>query len=123
MNNKLQRRLIATHNQVDPSLVTAEDLVRAIQNATVLELANKLGFENDAPFNVQSLNGDTDSTWLDAVEQLANLITLPENKPRTPPVIPPAVITIRKGSPASIAHGVRHKDDLPFSEPINGVEQ
>lgn len=73
MNNELQKNLIATHNQVDPSMVTAEDLVRVVRNRTVILFAIQVGWKD---------SGDTFTELLaehaDAIEYIANLITLPE---------------------------------------------
>ena len=82
MNDELQKRLVATHNQIDPAMVTAEDLVRAIRDNEVIEMAIPLGFEIDTPFSQQIQNGDSDNDWIAAAEYIANLITLPEDKPR-----------------------------------------
>ena len=75
----MTKRLVATHKQIDPELVTAEDLVRAIRAYKVHELAKKLGLETDE-------SGDDIFNWGygDNVISIANLITPPENKP-TPP--------------------------------------
>jgi len=65
MNQDLQRKLVATHERVDPALVTAEDLVRAIRQNTVIVFAAQLG---------QSIE---QASWPNAVRYIANLITLP----------------------------------------------
>lgn len=78
MNNELQRRLVATHNQVDPSMVTAEDLVRVIRNRTVIYFAVSLGWKGSQDPFTEML-----AEHADAIEYIANLITLPEDKSQT----------------------------------------
>ena len=74
MNNELQRRLVATHNQVDRELAisAAFELVRAIQDRDIESLRNKYHFAAD------NFTFGTYSEWeLWAIQHLADLITIP----------------------------------------------
>ena len=116
MNNELQKNLIATHNQVDPSMVTAtaQTLIKSWRNGTIYSLAISRGYIPTSDDN------DFNRAYVLAMDYLVDLITLPEDKPQTIPAV-----VYRKGEPPFIKQYqvIADYQDLPFSEPINGVEQ
>lgn len=106
--------------------VTAEDLVRALRaqvdpmkiGPAVEDVAKKL--------NVKSKwTRWDDGYWMhlaNLIIDIALVITLPEDKPQTIPAV-----VYRKGEPPFVKQYkvvADYQDEvLPFSEPINGVEQ
>ena len=91
--------------------VTAEDLVRALKQANITELAKKLEWGNDPSFDFSQYTAD--GVYLNAILWIIEYITLPEDKPDNR-------VIWRDGTPPPPALKL---DELPFSEPINGVEQ
>lgn len=72
----MSKQLIATHDKVDPALVTSDDLVRAMQADTVCELAVQMGWRE----SIRNYSGPTTS-WQRAAYYIAQRITLPEDEP------------------------------------------
>lgn len=115
------KQLVATHKQVDPSMVTAEDLVRAIKEGkwSVYCLALSSGCKTipttEQPFNIHPEN--VGNLWYHrSLDYLANLITHPEPTDNRIVWRPPAQwqeVWVSK----------QMLEPLPFTEPINGVSQ
>ena len=120
MNNELQKKLVATHDRVDPSMVTAEDLVRAIIENSHMELALKLGYVRQYDINA-TRSANLAYNHFAAVRFIASRIYpyAPEDKPTTVKLTTGATVSYEQYKIVA-----DYQDEvLPFSEPINGVEQ
>lgn len=73
------KKVVATGNEngaqrVDPAVVRAEDLVRAVQNRSIIKLATQMGWRQ----TIMDYNGSEDSRRR-AAYYVAQRITLPED--------------------------------------------